>query len=346
MTRRKIAGKSVKDFFDQSRQDLLTYVERPARASRVFHSIYQNDATRFEDIPAIPGKSREVLSNSLTLALPTVTHRFQSADGTRRCLIRLHDGETIESVMIPRSDRVTFCISSQVGCALGCTFCLTGQLGLTRDLSPGEIVSQVVLLRKETTQRRYSIVFMGMGEPLQNYDNVLKAVSILHDDHGLAVPLSRITVSTAGLLPAMERLADEPLFPNLSISLTGATNAVRDAVMPINRKYPIQALIDYTRRLPAARQARVMFECVMIKGLTDTADQACELARLLRGMRSKVNLIPLNSAPEIPFESSDDEAVFSFQSTLLENGTAAFIRKNRGGDVSSACGQLKGKVLV
>lgn len=274
---------------------------------------------------------------------PVITNRFASTDGTQRFLLRLEDGQLAESVLIPRDDRVTFCISSQIGCALGCTFCLTGQLGLTRDLSAGEIVSQVEVLQRETFSPRFSVVFMGMGEPLQNYDNVLAAIHILHDDRGLKVPMTRITVSTVGLVPGIERLASEPLFPNLSISLTGTTNAVRDVLMPINRKYPIEAVMDAIGKLPPARQKRVMFECVMIKGVTDSPDQAETLSLLVRGMRVKVNLIPLNPADEIPFERSSDDAVLRFQNILVSRGTATFIRKNRGNDVSGACGQLKRK---
>src|SRR5215510_11801857 len=190
--------------------------------------------------------------------------RFPSADGTERFVLKLNDGELVETVLIPRPDRATFCISSQVGCGLACSFCLTGQLGFTRDLSADEIISQVLLLQNYTTGR-FSVVFMGMGEPLQNYENVLEAIYFLHDDHGLKLPMSRITISTAGLIPGIERLAGEALFPNLSISLTGATNRTRDALMPINRRYPIEAVIDTVRKLPSMRQKRVMLECVMIK---------------------------------------------------------------------------------
>ena len=277
--------------------------------------------------------------------LPEIINRFTSSDGTQRYLLRLRDGESVESVLIPRQDRVTFCISSQVGCGLGCTFCLTGQLGLSRDLSSEEIIAQVRLLQNETRQR-FSVVLMGMGEPLDNYDNVLGAIRYMHDDRGLKIPMTRITVSTAGLVPAIERLAREPLFPNLSISLTGVTNKTRDVLMPINRKYPIEMVIEALRRLPAARQKRVMFECVMIKGLTDSVEDAQILSSLLRGLRVKVNLIPLNPAGEIPFERSQDDAILRFQDVLVRNGTATFIRKNRGNDVSSACGQLKNKILA
>ena len=275
---------------------------------------------------------------------PVITNRFTSSDGTQRYLLCLHDGQLIESVLIPRDDRATFCISSQVGCALGCTFCLTGQLGLTRNLSVPEIVSQVELLARETTQR-FSVVFMGMGEPFDNYDNVLHAIRILHDDHGLKVPMTRITVSTAGLIPGIERLTQEPLFPNLSISLTGVTNETRDALMPINRKYPVEAVMAAIRKLPLARQKRVMFECVMIKGLTDSLEDAETLSRLVRGMRVKVNLIPLNQAEQIPYERSGNDTILRFQEILIRNGTATFIRKNRGNDVFGACGQLKGEIL-
>src|SRR5262252_1451222 len=261
-----------------------------------------------------------------------VEKSFSSHDGTQRFLMRLSDGELIESVLIPRHDRSTLCISSQVGCGLGCAFCLTGQLGFTRDLTFHEMISQVFLMLNDT-RSRFSIVMMGMGEPLQNYENVMQAIHFFHDDHGLQLPMSRITISTAGLAPAIERLAQEPLFPNLSISLTGVTNKTRDALMPINRKYPIEDIMDVVRRLPPPRQKRVMFECVMIHDLTDSETDAEELSRLLRGMQVKVNLIPLNSAGEIPFERADYARILRFHEILIGNGIATFIRKNRGNDV-------------
>lgn len=273
----------------------------------------------------------------------TVDERFTSADGAVRYLLRLADGERAEAVRIPRQDRITICISSQVGCALGCTFCLTGQLGLVRDLSAGEMIAQALFLMQGAG--RFSIVMMGMGEPLANYDNVLEAVRFFHDDHGLKLPMSRITISTAGLVPAIRRLAGEPLFPNLSISLSGVTNETRDALMPINRKYPIESLMEAVAALPRRRQKRVMFECVMIKGITDSAEDAQTLSGLVRGMNVKVNLIPLNPAEEIPYERPADDAVRRFQNILLANGVATFIRKNRGNDVYAACGQLKKKAL-
>ena len=188
---------------------------------------------------------------------------------------------------------------------------------------------------------RFSIVLMGMGEPLQNYENVLKAIEILTDDNGLAVPLRRITLSTAGLLPGIERLSRERLFPNLSISLTGARDEVRDQLMPINRKYPIRDVLAAVRNLPERRRKRVMFEYVMIRGLTDSIDDAGCLAALLEGLGAKVNLIPLNESPDIPYKRSERSDILAFQQVLLQKGITTFIRKTRGDDVSGACGQLK-----
>jgi 23S rRNA (adenine2503-C2)-methyltransferase len=336
----------VKNFFDQSKLDLEDSIDSRTRAGRIFRAIYRDRVSSFDRIATIPPGSRKALAERLCLDLPTIAGRFDSEDGTRRYLLRFPDGETAESVLIPSRDRTTFCVSSQVGCALGCTFCLTGQMGLIRDLSAGEIVSQVVVLQRETEQARFSIVLMGMGEPLQNYENVVKGIGILHDDHGMGVAPARITLSTAGLVPGIERLARERIFPNLSISLTGVTNTARDALMPINRKYPIEAVMDAVRKLPAARQRRVMFECVMIKGVTDSTDDARELSRLLRGLHVKVNLIPLNPAPEIPFERAEEGDILTFQEILVRNGIGTFIRRNRGNDVSGACGQLRNRIAA
>jgi 23S rRNA (adenine2503-C2)-methyltransferase len=336
----------VKSFFDQSKLDVEIRIDSRTRAGRVFRAVYRDRVSRFDAMTTIPLTSRKTLADGFDLDLPSIAGRFDSKDGTQRYLLRLRDGETAESVLIPNSDRVTFCVSSQIGCALGCTFCLTGQMGLVRDLSAGEIVSQVVVLQREAMHNRFSIVLMGMGEPLQNYDNVVKAMNILHDDHGLGVAPARITLSTAGLVPGIERLAQEQVFPNLSISLTGATNAVRDVLMPINRKYSIETVMEAVRKLPRARQSRVMFEYVMIKDVTDSPYDALELSRRLRGMCAKVNLIPLNPAPEIPYKRAEERDILRFQEILVRNGTTTFVRRNRGNDVSGACGQLKNRIRV
>jgi len=320
----------MKSFFDLTRAEVTRLLGKPALASQLFKSVYLDRATDAAPFDA---------------TLPTIVRKFQSEDGTQRFLLRLEDGEMIESVIIPGDDRVTFCVSSQVGCALACTFCLTGLLGLKRNLTVGEIVSQIVILARSGVTTRFSVVLMGMGEPLQNYDNVLKAISILNDDHGYDLSLRRITLSTAGLVPGLERLAREPLFPNLSISLTGATNALRDQLMPINRKYPIEDVLAIVRALPPQRQKRVMLEYVMIKGVTDSLGDAEALSELIGTMTVKVNLIPFNPASELGYERSDDETVLRFHGFLLKKGIATFVRRSRGGDVSGACGQLMKKSM-
>ena len=327
----------MKSFFDYTRSEVARYLGRPARATRLYKAVYQDRLGSLS-------KSDRPAAEHFDLSLPPVVNRFESADGTRRYLLRLQDGEVVESVLIPEGQRFTFCISSQIGCALACKFCLTGQLGLIRNLSAAEIVSQVLVLRAEISRERsdrFSVVLMGMGEPLQNYENVIKAIQILADDHGVALPLRRITLSTAGLLPGIERLVKERLFPNLSISLSGATNESRDELMPINRKYPIEDVIGAVRRLSGSRRKRVMFEYVMIKGVTDSPDDAQHLSALLRGLGAKVNLIPLNESPDIDFQRSERSRILRFQQVLIRSGISTFIRKTRGDDVYGACGQLK-----
>src|SRR2546428_9358732 len=276
-----------------------------------------------------------------------VPRRVLPGAAPRRYLVRLDDDEFAETVFIPEESRNTICISSQIGCALDCKFCLTGQIGLIRHLRPGEIVTQVLVAQRDNLswemRDSFNIVLMGMGEPLHNYDNVMKAIRILHDEHGLNISMSRITLSTAGLLPGIERLADEPMIPNLAISLTGATNEKRNELMPINRKYPIEQLLDTVRRFPLKHRQRVTFEYVLLKGVTDSPEDALHLVKLLKGIRAKVNLIPFNEAEELSYRCPLDAAIERFQQALIENNISAFVRKNRGNDISAACGQLKKK---
>src|SRR5437870_12406933 len=256
----------------------------------------------------------------------------------------MSDDELAETVYIPEESSATICISCQVGCALACTFCLTGQLGLIRQLSAGEIVTQALVAQRENiSSRGFNIVLMGMGEPLHNYDNVMKAIRILHDKDGLNMSMSRITLSTAGLLPAIERLAAEPMIPNLAISLTGLTKTKRNELMPINRKYPIEQLLDAVRRFPLKHRQRVTFEYVLLKGVTDAPEDAIHLVRLLGGIPAKVNLIPLNEAEELGYRRPSDSEVERFQKILIDHHISAFVRKNRGNVISAACGQLKKK---
>ena len=334
-------------FFDYERSELGVIFNPPFRATQIYKSVYQRAFDSFELMTDLPKALRSSLSEEWDIKLSPVHRRFDSIDGTRRYLVRLRDGEFAETVFIPEEHRSTICISSQVGCALACTFCLTGQLGLTRHLSAGEIVSQALIAQRdnlsEDSRDSFNIVLMGMGEPLHNYDNVMKAIRILHDEHGLNMSMSRITLSTAGLLPGIERLAEEPVIPNLAISLTGATNEKRNELMPINRKYPIEALLEAVRRFPLKHRQRVTFEYVLLRGVTDAREDALSLVKLLQGIPAKVNLIPLNEAEELNYSRPSDAAVEQFQRILIQHNISAFVRKNRGNDISAACGQLKKK---
>jgi 23S rRNA (adenine2503-C2)-methyltransferase len=337
----------MKLFFDWERREVAEAVQPPFRAIQIYKSVFQRWLDDFELMTDLPKSLRTSLTRDWNIKLPAIHRRFESIDGTRRYLIRMQDGEIAETVYIPEEHRNTICISSQIGCALACTFCLTGQLGLTRHLTAGEIVAQALIAQRDNVswddRDNFNIVMMGMGEPLHNYDNVMKALRILNDEHGMNMSMSRITLSTAGMLPAIERLAEEPIIPNLAISLTGVTNEKRNELMPINRKYPIEKLIAAVRRFPLKHRQRITFEYVLLKGVTDSTEDAHNLARLLDGLRAKVNLIPFNEAEELGYSRPSDLVVERFQQILIDHHISAFIRKNRGNDISAACGQLKKK---
>jgi 23S rRNA (adenine2503-C2)-methyltransferase len=237
---------------------------------------------------------------------------------------------------------MTFCISTQVGCAMACAFCLTGRMGLVRNLTAGEIVGQVRVLAAALDLRgkTFNIVLMGMGEPLHNYDQTMKALRILADPHGFALPPRRVTLSTVGLLPALDRLAHEPIMPNLAISLHAPTDEQRGALVPLNRKYGIAEIIAACKRFPLKRRSRITFEYVLLAGVNDSPQDARRLAKLLAGVQSKVNLIPLNPAAGIPFERPSDETIDRFAAILAERGLTVSVRKSRGRDIRAACGQL------
>src|SRR5215510_10450548 len=312
----------MKSFFDYEKPELASIFDPPFRATQIYKAVYQRSFDDFALMTDLPKASRASFSGEWNIKLPSVHRRFDSIDGTRRYLVRLQDDELAETVFIPEENRDTICISSQIGCALACTFCLTGQLGLTRHLTAGEIVTQALITQRGNlsweNRDSFNIVLMGMGEPLHNYDSVMKAIRILHDEHGMNMSMSRITLSTAGLLPAIERLGTEPMIPNLAISLTGATNEKRNQLMPINRRYPIEQLLDAVRRFPLKHRQRVTFEYVLLRGLTDSTEDAFHLVKLLKGIRAKVNLIPFNEAEELTYSRPLDAAIESFQQVLIE----------------------------
>jgi 23S rRNA (adenine2503-C2)-methyltransferase len=285
---------------------------------------------------------RASLTSDFSLTTPELIARERSVDGTEKFLLRLADGRQIESVFIPDTPSMTFCISTQVGCAMACAFCLTGKMGLVRNLTAGEIAGQVRVLASALDMRdkRFNIVLMGMGEPLHNYDETMKALRILNDEHGFALPPRRVTLSTVGLLPALERLAREPLMPNLAISLHAPTDGLRGELVPLNKKYGVREIIDACQRFPLTRRRRITFEYVLLAGVNDSPDAARRLAKLLSGVKSKVNLIPLNAAPGIPFERPSDAAVDRFAQILADHHLVVSVRKSRGRDIRAACGQL------
>jgi 23S rRNA (adenine2503-C2)-methyltransferase len=311
-------------------------------ARQIFQWVYRRGVTDFGEMTDLGLQLRTLLKSQLRIETPEVMRREQSADGTTKFLLRLADGKYIESVCIPDSPGDTLCLSTQVGCAMRCAFCLTGRMGLDRNLTAGEIVGQVRVITKELglLERRFNIVLMGMGEPLHNYEATMKALRILADEYGLRVSPRRVTLSTVGVLPALERLATEPFMPNLAISLHSTTEDQRDLLVPINKKYGITELLDACRRFPIKRRERITFEYVMLQGINDSPEDARRLARLLSGIRAKVNLLPLNEAAGIPFTRPSDATVNRFAKTLADRGVTVSVRKSRGRDIRAACGQL------
>jgi 23S rRNA (adenine2503-C2)-methyltransferase len=263
-------------------------------------------------------------------------------DGTRKLVLELADGRHIESVFIPDTPSMTFCISTQVGCAMSCGFCLTGKMGLVRNLTAGEIAAQVRVLAKATglLDLPFNIVLMGMGEPLHNYDNTMKALRIIHAEQGLAVSPRRVTLSTVGIVPRLEQLAHEPLMPNLAISLHATTDDERTKLVPPNRKYPLADILDACKRFPLKKRSRITFEYVLLDGVNDSPDDARRLVKLLSGIRAKVNLIPLNPAPGIPYQRPSDARIDRFAQILADRHITVSVRKSRGRDIRAACGQL------
>jgi 23S rRNA (adenine2503-C2)-methyltransferase len=273
---------------------------------------------------------------------PRIAGDQLSVDGTRKFVMELSDGSRIESVFIPDTPAMTFCVSTQVGCAMSCGFCLTGQMGLVRHLTAGEIVGQVGALAAATglIDQPFNIVLMGMGEPLHNYDNTMKALRMLHTPEGLSVSPRRITLSTVGIVPGLDRLAREPLMPNLAISLHATTDELRTRLVPPNAKYPLAAILAACQRFPLKKRSRITFEYVMLAKVNDSPEDARRLARLLSGVKAKVNLIPLNPAPGIPYERPSDQTVDRFAQILAERHLTVSVRKSRGRDIRAACGQL------
>ncbi|NBX74254.1 MAG: 23S rRNA (adenine(2503)-C(2))-methyltransferase RlmN [Alphaproteobacteria bacterium] len=337
----------------QLAEALATHGLPAFRAKQLFSWMYCHGARDFEQMTNLAKPVRQILAQHYTLARPDIAQHQQSVDGTQKWLLKLADGNLIEMVHIPEEDRGTLCISSQVGCTLTCRFCHTGTQKLVRNLTAAEIVGQVMLARDalgewpSTKDERMlsNIVLMGMGEPLYNYENVAEALRLIMDGHGIAISKRKITLSTSGVVPMIARCGAE-LGVNLAISLHATNNELRSAIIPLNKKYPLEELLQACRTYPGLSNARrITFEYVMLKGVNDSDADARALVKLLSGIHAKVNLIPFNAWPGAPFECSTDERIETFSDIVNRAGYASPVRTPRGRDILAACGQLKSASL-
>ena len=338
--------KNIKDLTLKDIEQWLTALgEKPYKALQVFVGVFNSGISSFDDMTDLSKELREKLKETFSISRPKILAQEKSQDGTQKLLLELEDKNCIECVLIPEEERLTLCISSQVGCPLDCGFCMTGKGGFVRNLKLSEMVDQVFAARTllSANQKITNLVLMGMGEPLLNYDEVIKFLNIATHQKGLGFAPKRVTVSTSGIAPIIERLGKETRV-NLAISLNATTDEVRSHLMPINKKYPLQILLDACRKYPAVRNRHITFEYILIQGINDTVEDAKRLVRLLEGIKCKINLIPFNPFPGAEFKKPSDKAILSFQKVLLDNNYVVIIRTSKGQDISAACGQLRGKL--
>lgn len=333
--------------------DLLDFCARQRqpgfRARQILEWLYVRRVTDIDAMSNLPRQFRDVLINGFSLLLPKVEQAQGAADTTRKFLLRLHDGQFIETVLIPasvglygeRADRFTLCVSTQVGCAYGCKFCASGLDGFRRNLVPAEMIGQFMVVERESGEKINNLVFMGMGEPLANYENLLKAIRILNAPWGLGLGARKITISTSGLAPQIRQLAHEDLQVRLAISLHGARDEIRNRIMPVNRKYPVAELIAACEAYHETRGRLITFEYILLAGVNDDPSETRELAALARRAHAKVNLIPFNEVAETGFHRPSDERCQQFRDALVGAGVTATLRTEKGHDIDAACGQLR-----
>src|SRR3990170_3264861 len=316
------------------------------RGRQLFHWVYGKCADSFDVMTDLSKEIRELLSQKAYISKLIEIRKQVSSDGTEKFLFELEDGHRVESVLIPEEERLTLCISTQVGCGMGCAFCLTGKGGLARNLKTSEIVNQVLSVQKGLPAGKHltNIVIMGMGEPLSNYNNVVKAIEILNNPLGPAIGARRITLSTAGLVPGIKKLGEGNLNINLAISLNASTDEQRNLIMPVNKKYPLKNLLEACREFPLRKGRMLSFEYVLLEGVNDSPDDARRVSKLLKGLHCKINLIPFNEFPGSTYKRPSDDSVLKFQEILTNHNYSVFIRKSRGRDILAACGQLREKI--
>ena len=334
-----LVGMEVRDL-----REALGGREPAYRARQLYEAIYRQHAAGLDSVTTFPKALRKRVETEFDLGLPEQAARYDSVDGTRRYLLRLSDGRTVETVLMPEGDRKTLCISSQVGCPVNCGFCLTALMGLERNLTAGEIVGQVLFVLQanglRTDLNKINIVMMGQGEPLLNLPAVLKATRILTDVQGVGFSERRITLSTSGIIPRIDELGRAEVRPKLAISLNASTEDQRRELMPITKKYHLQDLLDVCKRYPLRPWEKLTFEYVLLGGVNDSDADARRVAKMLANLNAKVNLIALNPGPGILFETPDESRVAAFQA-IVRRSVPCFVRKPRGRDVYAACGQLK-----
>jgi 23S rRNA (adenine2503-C2)-methyltransferase len=343
----KIDIKSLQ--LDELRTKLNELAQPSYRAEQIADWLYQKRATSFDEMTDLPQSLRHQLAEQFLFGKFDIVRVLGSRDTTRKFLFRLADESLIESVLIPaspalygsRSDRRTICISTQVGCAYGCKFCASGLEGFSRNLQPNEIVDQIIAVERESGEKVDNIVFMGMGEPLANFDNLMRAIHIINAPWGLGIGARRITVSTSGLVPQIKKLANEPLQIRLAVSLHGATDEVRDQIMPINRRYNVEKLLSACDYYVGRRKQRLTFEYILIAGVNDFDDQARSLAKHARRLSAKVNLIPYNTVIGLPWSRPAQDRQEKFLSILRNHEVPATLRREKGHDIEAACGQLR-----
>lgn len=345
--RRRAPADARVDLMGFSREDLATFAvevlgEKPFRGRQLFKWIYNRRITDFEQMTDVGKALRRRLAEVARISRLDVRTAQHSRDGTIKFLWGLEDGLQIESVLIPEDNRLTICISTQVGCAMACDFCVTGKGGFTRNLSRAELLGQVVAAQEHAPDRHISnIVLMGMGEPLLNLDNVLSAMDTAQDEDGLCISHRKITLSTVGLIPQLEELGRRARI-NLAVSLHGTTDENRSAIMPINQHYPIEDLVAALRKYPLPHRKMITIEYILLRGVNDDVDDARRLVKLLRGVRAKVNLIPYNDNPFTTYRRPLDRDILAYQEILMAAGIHTMVRLNRGNDIAAACGQLGG----
>ena len=356
VTARQIAASAAKpNLLDLDRQGLEAFFaamgEKSFRAGQVMQWIHQKGVTEFEQMTNLSRGLREHLQANCRISLPEVVYDATSADGTRKWLLQMDDGNRIESVYIPEEGRGTLCVSSQVGCALDCSFCSTGRRGFNRNLSTAEIIAQVWLATRliddeqKPGRKITNVVLMGMGEPLLNFDNVVRAVRLMMDDFAYGLSKRRVTVSTAGVVPAMDRIGDL-LDMRLAVSLHATDDELRDSLVPLNRKYPLQELMAACRRFVDKQntRSRITFEYVLLDGVNDTDQHAEALIKLVRGLPTLINLIPFNPFAGSGYRTSPGKRVQRFYEILADAGITTIVRRTRGDDIDAACGQLVGRI--